>query len=117
MGSSLAGAIWESYVFGQILRQGASQGESITINYWRTANGPEVDLVIDQGGGWVTAVECKLKEHPEVGDSAGLRALGEAEKGRIKKKFLVCRTNVTYKLIDGTWVVNLRELLRSLKAG
>ena len=114
--SSVAGAIYESYVFGQILRQAASQGESIAINYWRTANGPEVDLVIEQGGGRIAAVECKLKEHPDIADSAGLRALDEGEKGRIKKKFVVCRTKVTYKLADGTWVVNLSELLRSLKA-
>jgi hypothetical protein len=114
--SSLAGAIWESYVFGQILRQAASQGESIDINYWRTASGPEVDLVIEQGVERVAAVECKLKERPDIADSAGLRALDEAEKGRIKKKFVVCRTKVTYKLSDGTWVVNLSELLRALKA-
>jgi hypothetical protein len=116
-GSSVSGAIYESYVFGQILRQAASQGESIAINYWRTANGPEVDLVIGQGGGRVAAVECKLKEHPDIADSAGLRSLDEAEKGRIKKKFVVCRTKVTYKLADGTWVVNLSELLRILKIG
>ena len=116
-GSSVSGAIYESYVFGQILRQAASQGESIAINYWRTANGPEVDLVIEQGGGKVAAVECKLKEHPDIADSAGLRSLDEAEKGRIKKKFVVCRTKVTYKLADGTWVVNLSELLRILKIG
>jgi len=113
--SSLAGAIWESYVFGQILRQTGSKGDSTTINYWRTANGPEVDLVIEEGGGRVVAVECKLKERPDIADSAGLRALDEAEKGRINKKFVVCRTKVTYKLSDGTWVVNLPELLRTLK--
>jgi hypothetical protein len=115
--SSLAGAIWESYVFGQILRQTGPKGESATINYWRTASGPEVDLVIDQGGGRVVAIECKPKERPDIADSAGLRALDEAEKGRIKKKLVVCRTKVTYKLPDGTWVVNLSELFRSLKVG
>jgi uncharacterized protein len=115
--SSLAGAIWESYVFGQILRATGSKGDSATISYWRTANGPEVDLVIEEGGGRVVAVECKLKERPDIADSAGLRALDEAEKGRIKRKFVVCRTEVTYKLSDGTWVVNLPELLRTLKVG
>ena len=115
--SSLAGAIWESYVFGQILRQTGPKGESAAINYWRTASGPEVDLVIDQGGGRVVAIECKPKERPDIADSAGLRALDEAEKGRIKKKLVVCRTKVTYKLPDGTWVVNLSELFRSLKVG
>lgn len=116
-GSSVAGAIWESYVFGQILRQTAFRGESATINYWRTANGQEVDLVVEQGGGKVVAIECKLKERPDIADSAGLRALEESEKGRVKKKFLVCRTKVTYKLADGTWVMNLSALLKNLEGG
>jgi hypothetical protein len=113
--SSLAGAIWESYVYGQILREAGSQGTPISISYWRTANGPEVDLVLEQGDRSVVAIECKLKERPDIADSAGLRALNEAEKGRIKDKFVVCRTKATYKLSDGTWVLNLPELLKKLK--
>ena len=112
--SSLAGAFWESHVFGQVIRQAASQGGAAPITYWRTANGPEVDLVIEQAGGAVMAIECKLKEHPDISDAAGLRSLVEAEKGRIKEKFVVCRTKVTYKLSDGTWVMNLSELLKNL---
>jgi predicted AAA+ superfamily ATPase len=113
--SSLAGPIWESYVFGQILRQATSRGEPVSINYWRTANGQEVDLVLEQGSR-VVAVECKLKERSDIADSAGLRALEEAEKGLITKKFVVCRTRATYKLPDGTWVLNLEELLKDLRA-
>jgi predicted AAA+ superfamily ATPase len=112
--SSLAGAFYESYVFGQILRQAASRGDSTPTNYWRTANGPEVDMVIEQAGGTVVAIECKLKEHPDSADTAGLRSLAEVEKGRIKEKFVVCRTKITYKLPDGTWVMNLPELLKNL---
>ena len=112
--SSLAGAFWETYVFGQIIRKAASQGISIPIFYWRTANGPEVDLVIEQAGGTVIAIECKLKEQPNIADADGLQALAKAEKGRIKEKFVVCRTKVPYKLSDGTWVMNLSELLRNL---
>lgn len=115
--SSLAGAIWESYVFGQILRHTGSKGAPATINYWRTASGPEVDLVIEEGSTKVAAVECKLKERPDIMDSAGLRALEEAEKGKITMKILACRTKVTYKLSDGTWVLNPSELLKVLKIG
>ncbi|MFH1966180.1 MAG: ATP-binding protein [Acidobacteriota bacterium] len=110
--STLAGAFWESHVFGQIMRHIASQGASTPIHYWRTANGPEVDLVIEQAGGKVIAIECKLKEHPDSTDAAGLRALADAEKGRVKEKVLVCPTNAAYRLSDGTWVVNLSELLK-----
>lgn len=113
--SSMAGAFWESYVSGQIVREAASRGATMPIpHYWRTANGPEVDLVIEQAGETVAAIECKWKEHPDVADAAGLRALAEAEKGRVKERYVVCRTSVTYKLADGTWVMNLSELLKSL---
>lgn len=112
--SSLAGAFWESHVFGQLLRQAASRGDAMPIHYWRTANGPEVDLVIEQAGGVVIAIECKWKERPDISDAAGLRALAQAEEGRVKDKYVVCRTNVTYKLPDGTWVMNLPELLKQL---
>lgn len=113
--SSMAGAFWESYVSGQIVRDAASRGATMPIlHYWRTANGPEVDLVIEQAGETVAAIECKWKEHPDVADAAGLRALAEAEKGRVKERYVVCRTSVTYKLADGTWVMNLSELLKTL---
>jgi hypothetical protein len=71
-------------------------------------------MVIEQAGGKVVAIECKLKENPASGDASGLRSLAEAGKTRIKEKFIVCRTKVTYKLPDGTWVMNLPELLKNL---
>lgn len=112
--SSLAGAFWESHVFGQLVRHTASQGAVMPIHYWRTANGPEVDLVIEQAGGAILAVECKWKERPDSADAAGLRALAGAEAGRVNGKYLVCRTNVTYQLPDGTWVISLPEFLQVL---
>jgi hypothetical protein len=113
--SSAAGAFWESYVSGQIIREAASRGAAMPIlHYWRTASGPEVDLVIEQAGETVTAIECKWKERPDIADAAGLRTLAEVEKGRVKERYVVCRTNVTYKLADGTWVMSLAELLKTL---
>jgi uncharacterized protein len=112
--SSLTGSFWESHVFGQLIRQAASQGVAAPIHYWRTANGPEVDVVIEQAGGAIMAIECKWKEHPDIADAAGLRALAEAEEGHVKEKYVVCRTNVTYKLPDGTWVMSLSEFLKQL---
>lgn len=112
--SSLAGAIWETHVFGQIIKLAASRGISSPLNFWRTANGPEVDLVIEQAAGKVTAIECKFKEHPGKEDAAGLRALAESEKGSIIKKVIVCRTKVTYKLQDDTFVINTSELLKNI---
>ncbi|MDP2863853.1 MAG: DUF4143 domain-containing protein, partial [Desulfobacterales bacterium] len=112
--SSLAGAFWETHVFGQIIKHAASRGNSSPVNFWRTANGPEVDLVMEQAGGTVMAIECKFKERPDNSDAAGLRALADAEKGRIRKRVIVCRTKVTYKLSDETLIVNPLELLNNI---
>ena len=112
--SSLAGAFWEAYVIGQVVRHSAFTGIPATIGYWRTASGSEVDLVIERSGGMIYAVECKYKEHPDTSDSAGLRAMAETEKGRVKERFVVCRTKVSYKLSDGAWAMNPSEFIKTL---
>lgn len=113
--SALVGAFWESHVFGQILRQAASRAESAPISYWRTTGGPEVDMVIERAG-TLTAIECKWKEHPGPADADGLRALEDAEPGRVKHKMIVCRAKASFRLNDGTWVVNTSEALKRLAA-
>ncbi len=115
--SPLYGAFWESHVFGQIVREATARGERAPIYYWRTAGGSEVDLVIEQAGGTLMAIECKVKEHPGHADAAGLRALEAAEKGRVTEKMIVCRTSVAYTLSDGTWVVNVADALKRIAKG
>ena len=112
--SSLMGAFWESHVFGQIVRQAASRADAAPICYWRTAGGPEVDVVIERGGGALTAIECKWKEQPGRADTTGVHALEAAEPGRVKQKMIVCRTEAAYTLPDGTWAVSLSDALKRL---
>lgn len=112
--SSYVGAFWESHVFGQVLRLCAARGMAASVNYWRTAGGQEVDLVIERSADALVAVECKWKEHPDAGDAASLRGLEAVEKGRVREKLLVCRAPVPYRLSDGTWVVSVAELLKRL---
>ncbi|MEW6683038.1 MAG: ATP-binding protein [Nitrospirota bacterium] len=114
--SALVGAFWESHVFGQIVRQAAGRADTALVGYWRTAGGPEVDLVIERAAGALVAIECKWKEQPEPADAAGLRAFGTAEKGRVKEKMIVCRTKAGYKLPDGTWVLDVAHALKRIGA-
>jgi predicted AAA+ superfamily ATPase len=109
--SSLVGAFWESHVFGQILRQAASRAETGPANYWRTAGGPEVDIVSERAGR-LTAIECKWKEHPGEADANGLRALESTEGRKVEQKMIVCRTKASYRLSDGTWVINTADALK-----
>lgn len=110
--SSHAGAFWETYAYGQLARHFAALGRSVPIYTWRTAGGREVDLVADLGGGGIVAIECKWKEHPGLNEAAGLAALADAEQGRIREKFLLCRTEQAYRLSDGTLVTNLEGLFQ-----
>lgn len=112
--SSHAGAFWEAYIFGQLARWFENRGRPQPIHTWRTTNGHEVDLVIEQAGGKMIAIECKWQEHPGLQDAAGMRALAEAEKGRVEGRYLICRAETAYKLSDGTWVMNLGDFLEHL---
>jgi len=112
--SSHAGAFWESFVFGQLDRWASARGRARPIHYWRTTSGHEVDLIMEQAGGEITAIECKWTEHPGLDDSAGLRSLCEAEKGRVRDRYLLCRAGAAYRLTDGTWVTHMDDLLDRL---
>lgn len=114
--SPLAAALWESCVFGEIARHAANRGDRTPILYWRTANGPEVDLVLEGAGGTLAAIECKWKERPDAADAAGLRALQATEGKRVKARMIVCRAKTPYRLADGTWVVSLAGALERIAA-
>jgi len=114
--SSFAGSFWETYICGQIIRQAAARGDDTSVHYWRTAGGHEVDLVLELAGGEILAVECKWKERPDAADAVGLRALEQAEKDRVRGKFIVCRAQAAYRLTDGTWVMNLSQFNEAVQS-
>ena len=115
MDSSFACAFWEGYVFGQIKRFYANRGMRVPLYYWRTVNGQEVDIVIEESLGSIIAVEAKWKEHPAPDDAAGLNALSSTYEGKIKMKVIVARTEARYQLRDGSWVMRMKDLLEVLK--
>jgi hypothetical protein len=51
---------------------------------------------------------------PGLADATGPRALEKAERGGLREKYVVCRRKVPYRLTDGTWVVNLSDLLKKI---
>ena len=94
--SPMAGALWETFVVGQVVRHFQVRREKPPLWFWRTAQGDEVDLLVEHGGRFI-AIECKLTIHPEDRDLRGLRALeayyGE---GAIERAFVACRTPHEY---------------------
>jgi predicted AAA+ superfamily ATPase len=70
--SPLAGAVWETFVLGQILRARAATGSAGQVFFWRDTHGVEVDFVIEQNAR-VRLIEAKWAE--TVNDPRALKPL------------------------------------------
>lgn len=70
--SPLSGAVWETFVLGQILRARAATGSAGQIFFWRDSHGTEVDFLIEQNAR-VRLVEAKWTE--VLGDPRVLKPL------------------------------------------
>lgn len=67
MNSSAAGAVLETWVYGQLIRRYAQDGKRPELSYYRDLDGAEVDFVIEQDGG-VFPMEVKRTSTPSVSD-------------------------------------------------
>jgi len=54
-----AGAIFETHIFGQLLRHFRHRAQEVDITFWRTRDGEEIDFLVESKGR-VTPVEVKL---------------------------------------------------------
>jgi hypothetical protein len=72
--SPLAGALWDGFIVGQVLRHFRVERQRPPLWFWRTAYGEEVDLLIERGGRFI-AIECKLAEQPGPDALRGFRSL------------------------------------------
>jgi predicted AAA+ superfamily ATPase len=59
--SPLSGAVWETFVLGQILRSRAAAGSAGQVFFWRDTHDTEVDFLIEQDGR-VRLIEAKWAE-------------------------------------------------------
>ena len=55
----MAGALFETHVFSEVLRQFGHRAHEVVIHFWRTRDGQEIDLLIEHGGR-IWPVEAKL---------------------------------------------------------
>jgi hypothetical protein len=97
--SPFLGAIWETYVLGELRRAIAATGSAAQLYFFRDAHGTEVDFVVEHNGR-VRLIEAKWTEVPDerrvlasvakVAEWLGKRAAAE--------HLLVCRTPHPYVL-------------------
>jgi uncharacterized protein len=99
------GALWETHVLMQVVKHFASQGKRVPIWFWRTPQGAEIDLLIEQGGRFL-AIECKFSEHPDTSSLKGMTALQRFYgKKSLLAGYIASRTPNPYSLSEKVTVI------------
>ena len=71
---AMSGALFESFVFGEILKSWHNQGRQPTFHYYRDKDGREIDLLIPHDGRWYP-VEIKKAALVRESDAAAFRTM------------------------------------------
>ena len=105
--SPFIGAVWETYVFGQLYRYFLNRGiPRPRIWYWRTTSGSEIDFLIEKDGKLI-AVEAKSAEYPSSSALSGFQKLKRVYGAEsILRQIVVAPTDSPFPLDDGTLVHN-----------
>jgi hypothetical protein len=107
LGHPLCGASWEGYCIEQILNH---LPKGATVSHYRTHAGAEVDLVIEQPDGKVSAVEIKRTLSPKV--TPGL--IESMETLRADSGFIVIPEGESYPLSKTVSAISLAEYLQAI---
>lgn len=91
------GAVWENFVIAEVRKRAQAGGHPPAMWFWRTANGDEVDLLIEVGPETFVAIECKTAELPDSKAAKGFTKLaaeyGPHALGAVR---IACRTESAY---------------------
>ena len=104
-----AGPLFETAVYNQLLRLFTTRGERPSIWYWRTADGHEVDFVLDLGSR-VHPVEAKLTATPTRKHAAPVRRLQRLLGERAGHGYVVCLVPEPVPLAEAVTAVPLSVL-------
>ena len=105
----MVGHTWESFVIETLL---VLAPWGATANYYRTATGNEIDLVLTLPGGKLWAIEIKRSSAPKV-ESGFHLACADLKP---EKRFVVYPGNERFPLDAETNAIGLSELGRALQA-
>ena len=111
------GSVWENFVIAELRKRAQAMTRPPSFWFWRTADGDEVDLLIETAPDQFAALECKTSERITTADAKGIRRLAE-EYGdtAIASPRVVCRTPTSYPVGDaaGTLAIPPTEALNLL---
>jgi hypothetical protein len=110
--SPLLGAIWETYVFGELRKFQVQISGSWSLYFWRDRN-KEIDFLIHRGGRF-ELLEVKWTENPVKHDVSGLKEMIEViGRKKLIKASLICRSPNPYPITPEVEATSLQDYLLS----
>jgi predicted AAA+ superfamily ATPase len=115
-GSPLAGALWETAVYGELRKHRANAGAPPDLSFFRNRT-REVDFLC-QRAGRIHLADAKWGERPRDRDLAQLKAAREIiGRDRVASCAVLCRTRTSHPLGDGIWAYAPEDSAGSWAAG
>lgn len=102
------GILFEQWVGLELIRHARLSSKQAKVYFWRDADGPEVDWVLEIAGDY-TAIEVKWTTQPQYGDIKHLK-LFKAEYKNTKHAYVVCRVPRKIKLAEGIYAIPWQDL-------
>ena len=109
IGSESFGKSFEHYIFMELMNYKKYKDPELTLSYWRTSTGYEVDFILND---MHTAVEVKSSARVHNRHLKGLRALKESHK--VKNLILVCLEKEPRKTRDGIQILPWKVFIEKL---
>lgn len=104
------GHLLETFVFGELLKHGASAEGDYSLMYYRDADQAEVDVVIENSAGQLVGVEVKATATVKEADLRGLKKLASLAGDQFKLGVLLYDGAETLPLGEGLWAAPLSSL-------
>ena len=104
------GPLVETFVVQELRRQASWRDDDVRFHHLRDRDGVEVDLVIEQGGRTVAAVEVKASATVTAADFRGLRKLQAAVGSRFSAGVVLYDGEASVRFGDGLFAVPIRAL-------
>lgn len=106
----LYGALFENLVISEIIKSQVHSGRRPAVYYWRESNGNEIDCIIENEKGNITAVEIKAGETFASDHTRNLKLFPAEEKGKGIRKLLVYGGNEN-ALVSGIELVSWNRFI------
>lgn len=101
------GRLFEQFVGLELLRRGRIVNSRLSLHYWRDANGPEVDWVLNNQGHFIP-IEVKWKSSPKAKDVKHLMTF--CREYGIERGYVICRCPHKLKITDNIYALPWQQI-------